>query len=73
MLVKPYYPIWVPNTITPNNDGINDTFYAAGVNIEGFHLKIFDRWGALVFESTDPEETWNGGTDGYYVQNGTYV
>lgn len=73
VLVKPYYPIWVPNTITPNNDGINDTFYAAGVNIEGFHLKIFDRWGALVFESTDPEETWNGGTDGYYVQNGTYV
>jgi len=73
VFVKPYFPIWVPNTITPNNDGINDYFQAYGVNIEGFHLQIFDRWGNLVFETTDPLQVWDGGIAGYYVQNDTYI
>ncbi|MFN8699351.1 MAG: gliding motility-associated C-terminal domain-containing protein [Flavobacteriales bacterium] len=73
VFVKPYYPIWVPNTITPNNDGINDVFYATGVTIEGYHLQIFDRWGNLVFESRNPGEVWNGGIEDHYVQNDTYI
>jgi len=73
VFVKPFYPIWVPNTITPNNDGINDVFYAVGVTIEGYHLQIFDRWGNLVFESRNPEEVWNGGIGDHYVQNDTYI
>jgi gliding motility-associated-like protein len=70
--VRPYFPLWVPNTITPNNDGLNDVFRAYGDFITGFHLIIFDRWGNLVFESTDINEVWTGGIDGYYVQNDVY-
>lgn len=74
VFVKPYFPIWVPNTITPNNDGINDVFRAYGENIEGFSMKIFDRWGVKIFESSDIEDVWLGGvSELYYVQNDTYV
>lgn len=73
MMVKPYYPIWVPNTITPNNDGINDVFFAVGNRLDGFELNIFDRWGNRIFHSTDPLEVWDGGDKGYYVQNDSYV
>ena len=73
VLVKPYYPIWVPNAITPDNDGINDFFKAYGINIQGFHMMIFDRWGLRVFESYDIEEVWLGGlSNDYYVQNDVY-
>jgi gliding motility-associated-like protein len=74
VFVKPYHPIYVPNTLTPNGDGINDVFKAYGINIEGFHMRIFDRWGMKVFESYDIEEVWTGGFhDGdYYVQNDVY-
>jgi len=73
MMVKPYFPIWVPNTITPNNDGINDVFFAVGDRLEGFELNIFDRWGNRIFHSTDPKEVWNGGMGDYYVQNDSYI
>jgi gliding motility-associated-like protein len=73
VLVRPYSPLYVPNTITPDNDGINDYFKAVGNNITGFHLIIYDRWGMKVFESYDINKVWNGGIDGYYVQNDTYV
>jgi gliding motility-associated-like protein len=73
VLVRPYYPLWVPNTITPNNDGINDYFQAYGIDPGGFRMQIYDRWGILVFESDDPLRGWDGGIGGYYVQNDTYV
>ena len=73
VFVKPYFPIYVPNTITPNGDGINDFFRAYGVNIKGFHLLIFDRWGVKIFESHDINEAWTGGVSKeYYVQNDVY-
>jgi gliding motility-associated-like protein len=71
--VEIYFPLWVPNTITPNNDGINDYFRAYGENIRGFHLWIIDRWGIELFESEDINAVWDGGINGYYVQNDTYV
>jgi gliding motility-associated-like protein len=74
VLVKPYFPLWVPNTITPDNDGVNDVFRAYGESVEGFSLKIFDRWGVKIFETMDIDEPWTGGVSSeYYVQNDTYI
>ena len=73
VMVKPYFPIWVPNTITPNNDGINDVFFAVGNRLDGYELNIFDRWGNRIFHSIDPTEVWDGGLSGYYVQNDAYI
>jgi gliding motility-associated-like protein len=73
VLVKPYFPLWVPNSFTPNNDGINDYFRAYGLNIEGYYLRIFDRWGNKIFETRKIDDVWDGGIGDYYVQNDVYV
>lgn len=51
----------IPNTFTPNGDGINDNFkLIRHPLVTGFQIRIFDRWGNKVFESTDAEFSWNG-------------
>jgi gliding motility-associated-like protein len=49
-----------PNIFTPNNDGSNDVFTLNGVNVETLELVILNRWGNVVFESTDINAAWNG-------------
>jgi gliding motility-associated-like protein len=51
-----------PNAFTPNGDGRNESFKGVifGVAIENFDLSIYDRWGKLVFQTSDPDEGWNG-------------
>ena len=75
--------IHVPNSFTPNEDGINDLFgpVISGGDIADFEMLIFNRWGELVFETTDINKRWNGGrstsrpdaASGYYVPNGVYA
>jgi gliding motility-associated-like protein len=64
---------YAPTVFTPNNDGINDRFYAVGLGIYQPRLLIFDRWGQLIFETDNLYNGWSGddGT-GYYVPNGLY-
>ncbi len=51
----------IPNVFSPNGDGNNDTwnFFNLGF-VETIELTILNRWGNVVFESTDPNPTWNG-------------
>ncbi|MFM9984890.1 MAG: gliding motility-associated C-terminal domain-containing protein [Flavobacteriales bacterium] len=65
--------VFIPNVITPNGDGKNDVFRVISRGVETYELKIFNRWGNLVFESTNPKDVWDGGVDEYYVSDGTYV
>lgn len=51
---------YVPNIFSPNNDGVNDVFLVKGRNITSSHMKIFNRWGTLVFNSADALIGWNG-------------
>lgn len=67
--------IFVPNSFTPDNDGINDIFLPSlSYDPELYELKIFNRWGQLVFESQDYEKPWLGEMlEGeYYNQISTY-
>lgn len=53
--------IYVPNVFTPGTSiGINDLFKVSSKNIEHYDLKIFNRWGQLVYESDDPSVHWDG-------------
>lgn len=54
------------NVFTPNGDGVNDLFNLGGENYRSLHCKIFDRWGALIYELTDPLASWDGT---YYVNH----
>ncbi len=49
----------VPDSFTPNGDGINDTFKAEGVNLKEFQMSIMDARGKLVFQSNNIDEAWH--------------
>ena len=65
--------IFVPNTFTPNGDGLNDVFIPVGKNIAELQLRVFDRWGGLLFETTDLTMGWDGTYAGELVKNDMYV
>lgn len=53
--------IFIPNIFSPNGDDHNDSLKVYGsMCMEEFHWAIFDRWGELVFESTNPADAWDG-------------
>jgi gliding motility-associated-like protein len=66
--------LYIPNSFTPNNDGINDVFGAEGLGIDEFEMKIYDRWGEVIFESHDLAERWTGNFKGgdYFTEIGVY-
>ena len=65
--------IFVPNVFTPNKDGQNDGFNISGNCIESIHKIIYNRWGMVMFESTQINEVWDGTTStGADVPEGTY-
>ncbi len=53
-----YSSIYFPNSFTPNGDGKNDLFQPEGFGIKHYQLNIFNRWGDVIFTSTN--EPWNG-------------
>ena len=62
--IKPAYVLYIPNAFTPNSDGLNDGFKAIGVGVAQFNLQVFDRWGALIFETNDINNSWDGSVKG---------
>ena len=54
----------VPSGFTPNGDGTNDIVFVRGFSIKEMNFKIFNRWGEMVFESTDPKKGWDGTYNG---------
>lgn len=67
---KPPLEIFIPNSFTPNGDGINDLFRVVGSNVYEYEIRIFDRWGNLVFHSKDIDQKWNGLHNGNGYQSG---
>lgn len=64
----------MPNAFTPNNDGLNDYFApTADCNFQKYNIKIFNRWGTLLFESNNPEEKFDGTFNGNKLPQGVYV
>lgn len=65
--------IYIPNSFSPNGDGINDYFITLGEEITEFKIQIFDRWGLLLFESNDLNTYWDGKYNGKFVQQDAYI
>ncbi|MCC6724411.1 MAG: gliding motility-associated C-terminal domain-containing protein [Saprospiraceae bacterium] len=65
--------IFLPNAFTPNGDGENDHFRVRGVVNGPFFMAIYNQWGELLYQSSDPSAAWDGNKDGLPVQPGTYV
>lgn len=71
--VIPSMFIYVPNSFTPNGDGLNDTFGIRGEAVQNFSIQIFNRWGDLIYESTDATSSWDGTYKGQNAPQGVYV
>ena len=68
-----YYTLFVPNVITPNGDGVNDTIdFTTLANTEGFKGAIYDRYGRAVFTPTKQNTVWNGTYLGRSLPTATY-
>lgn len=66
--------LYLPNVFSPNNDGINDTFLATtDCVVESFEIKIFNRWGFLLYQSTSLETGWDGFINGKAPVQDAYV
>jgi len=73
VFIKVYPPLVIPNTFTPNNDAINDTWNIPGLGYYADCLvQIYSRWGELLFKSTGYRTPWDGRYKGNLVPVGVY-
>ncbi|MDB5281101.1 MAG: flagellar hook-length control protein FliK, partial [Bacteroidota bacterium] len=66
--------VFVPNTFTPNGDGLNDKLFVRGSGLRQLdYFRVFDRWGSLVFETHNMDQGWDGTIAGKPADVATYV
>ncbi len=65
--------LFAPNAFTVNYDNLNENFTVSGVFVKEFELDIFDRWGNLMFHSTDINQGWDGKFEGQDAKSDVYV
>ncbi|MEL7221713.1 MAG: gliding motility-associated C-terminal domain-containing protein, partial [Bacteroidota bacterium] len=57
------FQAYIPNIFSPNDDGINDSFFPQfdpAIVIQNYRMRIFDRWGSIIFETNNPAIGWRG-------------
>lgn len=59
LYIEPDYTVFIPNSFTPNADGLNEYFKVYGRGIKSFEVRIFDRWGEEIYYFNDIKG-WNG-------------
>ena len=71
------YEVYLPTAFSPNGDGVNDTYrpYIIGISAQRLLIdfSVYNRWGELVFVSTDQFDGWDGTIGGTDQEIGTYV
>jgi gliding motility-associated-like protein len=74
-----YYSVYIPNVFSPNDDGVNDLFNVGRAHdlVTVRSLRLFDRWGNVVYEGKDLTpglvQGWDGRHDGHVASSGVYV
>ncbi|SEN13760.1 gliding motility-associated C-terminal domain-containing protein [Mucilaginibacter gossypiicola] len=73
VFVRVYKKVVIPNTFTPNGDGVNDTWAIEALDTYPTSTtQVFNRYGALVFKSTGYPQAWDGKYGGRVIPSGTY-
>ena len=65
--------LYIPNSFTPNQDGINDVFTPKGTNIKYYEMTIYNRWGQELYFTRNINGGWNGRYYGRLSPNGIYT
>lgn len=58
--INPDVVVYIPNAFSPNDNGVNDFFSINGTGIHAMQMRIFDRWGDLLFYTEDLRQGWDG-------------
>ncbi|HEY9115973.1 MAG TPA: gliding motility-associated C-terminal domain-containing protein, partial [Bacteroidales bacterium] len=68
-------PFFLPNAFSPDGDGLNDEFKPVEKYdfVKTYQLSIFNRWGQLIFETSNISHGWDGTYQGKSVEQGSYV
>ena len=69
------FSIYIPNTFTPNGDGVNDSWSpsCSGISDDEYQLWIFDRWGNFIFQASQQNNVWDGTHNGKKCLVDTYT
>jgi len=67
------FVVYVPKAFTPNNDGQNDRLEVFGLPTDDFQMRIYSRWGDLVYKTSDVENFWNGKMEDGSIAAGSYM
>lgn len=75
ILVKPGdCDVYIPSAFTPNGDNLNETFGVIdNANVQNFIFQVYNKYGQLIFNTTDITRKWDGTFKGKQVPNGGYV
>ncbi len=77
IVVEDVFTLYVPTAFSPDNDGINDVFICKGngINLDAFNLKVYDRWGEIIWETNDIFTGWDGSYQDSkkIAENGVYI
>ena len=71
--VEKPYALYAPNAFSPDGDGINDYFNVVGQGLTNYIIEIYNRWGQMVFKSTNLDNQWDGKFQQINSPPGTYV
>lgn len=73
LIIEPHLTIFIPNSFSPNGDGINDYFEIKGEGLEYVRLWVYDRWGRELFYGEDAGASWDGRVNGETLPIGSYL
>ncbi|MBK8340458.1 MAG: choice-of-anchor L domain-containing protein [Flavobacteriales bacterium] len=73
IVVDPEFELYIPNSFTPDGDGFNETWQVIGTGVKEFWIRLHDRWGATIFQSSDIATAWDGTLNGTPLPTGVYV
>lgn len=73
LFIDPAAHFYLPTSFTPNGDGINETFGGSGFGVVDFEMRVFNRWGEIIFSTDNVAEHWDGTRNGGAVSDGVYV
>ena len=65
--------IFIPNAFTPDQDNLNDVFKPSIIEAHNYNFLIYNRWGEMIFETSNANEGWNGYYKGKICEGGVYV
>ncbi|MGQ0828126.1 MAG: choice-of-anchor L domain-containing protein [Bacteroidota bacterium] len=73
LTILPEFHFYFPNAFTPNGDDHNSFFRGYGVGIRSYRMRIFDRWGEVIFDTSDINKGWDGTYGGKILPSAVYV